>query len=385
MGEKHGEILEQEAEEEEAELEEERRREVIRLGERWKLKNQNQTQMFEIAEKLINGDLQSQIQSALQIRRIVRSSASSSSAAKTRSKFAAAGVIQPLICMLYAVDIDAREASLLALLNLAVRNERNKVKIVTSGAIPPLVELLKFPDSKLPELATAAILTLSTAPPNKPIIASSGAPPLLIKILNSGSIQGKVDAVTALYNLLSAETSNLILDPSAAVPPLIGLLKECKKYSKFAEKTTFLLEILSSLEEGRNAISSCHGSILALVETVEDGSHASMEHAVGALLSLCQSCRSKYRELILNEGAIPGLLTLTVEGTTKSQERARLLLDLLRDTPRDNRLSSAVLEEIVYDIATKVDGAQKAPETAQKLLQDMLQRSMELRDRKSVV
>uniref|UniRef100_A0A7C9DSC3 U-box domain-containing protein n=1 Tax=Opuntia streptacantha TaxID=393608 RepID=A0A7C9DSC3_OPUST len=103
-----------------------------------------------------------------------------------------------------------------------------------------------------------------------------------------------------------------------------------------------------------------------------------MEHAVGALLSLCQSCRSKYRELILNEGAIPGLLRLTVEGTAKAQERARLLLDLLRGTPRDNGLSSAILEEIVYDIATKVDGAQKAPETAQKLLQDMLHRSMEL-------
>lgn len=375
VGEGHGENPGEEEEEAEV-LEQEvegRRREVVRL-EKWKQKKQ--TQIMEIAEKLSNGDLHSQILAAREIRRIVRSS-SSSSKTNIRSKFAAVGVIEPLISMLSSISLDAREASLLALLNLGVRNEQNKVKIVTSGAIPPLVEFLKFQNNKLPELATAAILTLSAAAPNRPIIASSGAAPLLVKILIYGSIQGKVDAVTALYNLSSIETAGFNLDPSAA-SPLLSLLKESKKYSKFAEKTTFLLEILSTSVEGRNAISDCCGGILTLVETVEDGSRASMEHAVGALLSLCQSCRSKYRELILNEGAIPGLLRLTVEGTTKAQERARLLLDLLRDTPQDNGLSTAILEEIVYDTATKVDGALKAPESAQKLLQDMLHRSMEL-------
>lgn len=349
---------------------------VVSGFDKWKQKIQSQ--IVEIAEKLINGDLQSQIQAARDIRRIIRSSSSSSSSAKTRSRFTAAGVIQPLISMLSYGNADAREAALLALLNLAVRNERNKIKIATSGAIPPLVELLKCQNGKLPELATAAILTLSAAAPNKPTIASSGAGPLLVKILSSGSIQGKVDAVTALYNLSTCTESMSSILNASAVPPLLTLLKECKKYSKFAEKTTALLEILSTSEEGRNAISKSCDGILTLVETVEDGSHTSMENAVGALLSLCQSCRSKYRELILNEGAIPGLLRLTVEGTNKAQERARMLLDLLRDSPRENRFSSSVLEEIAYDIATKVDGAHKAPETAQKLLQDMIHRSMEL-------
>ncbi|GAB4859309.1 hypothetical protein Ancab_010771 [Ancistrocladus abbreviatus] len=342
------------------------------------LKQNKQTQILEIAEKLINGGLRSQIQAAKEIRKLVRSCSSSASSSKTRTRFVAAGVIPPLICMLSSSNLDAREASLLALLNLAVRNERNKVKIASSGAIPPLVELLKFPNSKLPELATAAILTLSAAAPNKPIIVASGAAPLLVKILTFGSIQGKVDAVTALHNLSTCiENSNVILNASAVLP-LITLLKECKKYSKFAEKTTALLEILSNCEEGRIAISNSSGGILTLVETVEDGSLVSTEHAVGALLSLCQSCRTKYRELILKEGAIPGLLWLTVEGTVKAQERARILLDLLRDSPRRERLASSVLEEIAYDIASRVDGADKAAETAKKLLQDMVHSSLEL-------
>ncbi|CAI0459451.1 unnamed protein product [Linum tenue] len=331
--------------------------------------------ILELADKLITGgDLCTKIQAARDIRRLVRKSSS----AKTRSKFASAGVIQPLILMLLSPNLDAREASLLALLNLAVRNERNKVSIVTAGAIPPLVEILKFQTSSLRELATAAILTLSAAEPNKSIIAASGAPQFLVQILTLGSVQGKVDAVTALHNLSTCtveNSSHVILDPKA-VTPLISLLKECKKCSKFAEKATALLEILAKSEEGRAAITDSAGGILTIVETVEDGSLVSTEHAVGALLSLCQSNRDKYRGLILSEGAIPGLLRLTAEGTAKSQERARTLLDLLRDTPEEKRLASSVIEKMVYDIASQVDGSDKAAaETAKKLLQDMVQRS----------
>ncbi|GMI70905.1 hypothetical protein like AT4G12710 [Hibiscus trionum] len=332
-----------------------------------------QALIHELSQKLITGDLQAKVEAAREIRKLVRKSS-----VTTRSKFGAAGVIHPLVSMLSSPNLDAREASLLALLNLAVRNERNKVNIVTAGAVPPLVELLKLQNSGLRELAAAAILTLSAAAPNKPTIAASGAAPLLVQILGSGSVQGKVDAVTALHNLSTCKENSIPILDAKAVSPLINLLKECKKYSKFAEKATALLEILSKSEEGRVAMTDSDGGILTLVETVEDGSHVSTQHAVGALLSLCQSCREKYRELILNEGAIPGLLRLTVEGTSIAQERAHTLLDLLRDTPKQKKLASSVLEKIVYDIAARVDGADKAAETAKRLLEDMVQRSMEL-------
>lgn len=229
--------------------------------------------------------------------------------------------------------------------------------------MPPLVELLKMQNSNIRELATAAILSLSAAASNKSIIAASGAAPLLVRILKSGSVQGKADAVTALHNISSSIDNNTELMDASAVSPLINLLKDCRKYSKFAEKATSLLEILSKSEEGRNAITIQDGGILTLVETVEDGSHVSTEHAVGALLSLCMSCRDKYRELILKEGAIPGLLRLTVEGTPEAQERARVLLELLRDSPQ-KRLDTSVLEKIVHDIAERLDGVDKAAETA---------------------
>ncbi|KAK3017267.1 hypothetical protein RJ639_007379 [Escallonia herrerae] len=342
-----------------------------REEEAWDQKKQ--TLIKQVAKKLITGDLKTKIQAARDIRTLVRKSS-----AKARSKFAAEGVIPPLVSMLASANLAARESALLALLNLASRNESNKLRIVTSGAIPPLVELLKFQNGSFRELAAAAILTLSAAPPNKPTIVASGAAPLLVQILSSGSVQGRVDAVTALHNLSTCkEDSNVVLD-AKAVTPLINLLKECKKYSKFAEKTTALLEIFSDSEEGRIAITNTDEGILTLVETVEDGSLVSTAHAVGALLSLCRSCRSKYRELILKEGAIPGLLRLTVEGTLEAQDRARTLLDLLRDSPPEKRLASSVLKRIAYDIAAGADKSDKAAETAKRLWQDLVQRSMEL-------
>ncbi|KAL6990848.1 hypothetical protein U1Q18_008971 [Sarracenia purpurea var. burkii] len=82
--------------------------------------HRKQTLIKEVAEKLINGDLDAKVQAAREVRKLVRKSS-----VKTRSKFAAARVIQPLVFMLVSPTMDARKASLLALLNLAVRNERS--------------------------------------------------------------------------------------------------------------------------------------------------------------------------------------------------------------------------------------------------------------------
>ncbi|XP_072969210.1 U-box domain-containing protein 17-like [Typha angustifolia] len=327
-------------------------------------------QVHDLARRLAASDAAGRVEAAREVRRLARSSA------KARSAFAVAAVVEPLVAMLPSHDPDARESALLALLNLAVRNERNKDTVVKSGALPHLVELLRSETSSLRELATAAALTLSASPSNQLTIATSGAVPYLVKILISGSIQGKVDAVTTLYNLSTCRDSSSLTLPVDAAEPLLTLLKDCKKYSKFAEKATSLLEILSKTEEGRNSISDLDGGILTLVETVEDGSLLSTECAVGVLLSLCCSSPQKYKELILKEGAIPGLLLLTVEGTEEAQKRARKLLDLLRDQP--SRRASEDLRIAAYDIAARVDGPRKAASTAKRLLHDMIKRNMEL-------
>lgn len=192
-----------------------------------------------------------------------------------------------------------------------------------------------------------------------------------------GSAQAKVDALMTLYNLSTHEENLSLILSADAIPPIVNVLRSCKKSSKTAEKCTALLESLLGFEEARVALTEEEGGVLAVVEVLENGSLQSRDHAVGALLTMCESDRSKYREPILKEGVIPGLLELTVQGMPKSQSKAHTLLRLLRNSPYPrSELHADTLENIVSNIVCQIDGEDPGGK-AKKILADMVQVSME--------
>lgn len=246
-----------------------------------------------------------------------------------------------------------------------------------AGALEPIISFLKSQDLNIQEYATASLLTLSASSVNKPIISASGAIPLLVKILGHGSPQAKADAAMALSNLSTHPDNLQIILETKPIPSIVNLLKTCKKSSKTAEKCSALIESLVGFDESKIALTSVEGGVLAVVEVLENGSLQSREHAVGALLTMCQSDRCKYREPILKEGVIPGLLELTVQGTPKSQSKAQLLLQLLRDSPyARSELQPDTLENIVCNIISQIDGEDQSGK-AKKMLAEMVQVSME--------
>lgn len=246
-----------------------------------------------------------------------------------------------------------------------------------TGALEPIIFFLKSPSSNLHEYATASLLTLSASAINKPLISASGAIPLLVEILRYGSSQAKVDALKALSNLSTYPDNLSIILATKPIPPIVDLLKTCKKSSKTAEKCCALIESQMGFDEGRTAMTSEEGGVLAVVEVLENGSPQSREYAVGALLTMCQSDRCKYREPILREGVIPGLLELTVHGTPKSQSKAQTLLRLLRDSPYPrSELQPDTVENIVCNIISQIDGDDQSGK-AKKMLAEMVQVSME--------
>ncbi|KAG8384159.1 hypothetical protein BUALT_Bualt04G0089200 [Buddleja alternifolia] len=253
----------------------------------------------------------------------------------------------------------------------------NKINIVDAGALKPIIGFLQSENLALQDYAAAALITLSASSINKPIITTSGAIPLLVQVLTHGSLQAKFDSIMALYNLSTHPDNLTEILKTKPIPPLVNLLKSCKKSSKATEKCTALIESLMGFEEGRTSLTTEEGGILAVVEVLEGGSLQSREHAVGALLTMCQSDRSKYREPILKEGVIPGLLELTVQGTPKSQAKAQMLLRLLRDTPYPrSELKPDTLENIVFNIISRIDGEDQTGK-AKQMLAEMVQVSME--------
>ncbi|KAL9271810.1 U-box domain-containing protein [Drosera capensis] len=275
-------------------------------------------------------------------------------------------------------DEEAREAALLALLNLAVKDEKNKVSVVAAGAVKPIIGFLQVDNGSLQEHAAASLLTLSASSVNKPIIGVSGAIPLLVNILEQGSSQAKVDAIMALYNLSTHRENVILILNSKPVLFIVNLLKTCRKSSKTAEKCVAVLEYVVVFDEARDALVSEEGGVLSVVEVLESGSLQSREHAVGILLTMCEVDRFKYRGPILSEGVIPGLLQLTVQGTPKSRSKAKMLLHLLRDSSRQRAsLQPAdTSENLVYNIISQFNGDGQVSK-AEKMLAEMVQASMQ--------
>ncbi|KAF9590240.1 hypothetical protein IFM89_032018 [Coptis chinensis] len=302
--------------------------------------------MKNLAEVLIHGVREAKINAAMHLTTLTRTE---------KNELVNMGVIESLLSMLWSQDHESIEVGLNALLSLACRNERNKIHIMKSGALPALVGLLEGESVTLIELAIVTLLTLSTCKANTSTIADSGAIALLVKFLSTDcSLQAKLDAIDTLHNLSTNHQGLRFIISAGTVFYSIELINYYDKASQITEKAMCLLEkIVSSSTTGITQIAKAEAGILALVETVEDGSQQSREHAAGVLFSMCNSCREKYRELILREGAIPGLLQLRVNGTWRAKGLAKSLLLLLREESEfDSRrqLGDDLFEQIMTEI-----------------------------------
>ncbi|MBA0605903.1 hypothetical protein Godav_018434 [Gossypium davidsonii] len=330
-----------------------------------------------VIENLFNGNRELQIQAATQLSKL---------GSKQRHKLAETGIISPLISMLQSQDFEAIEASLLALLGLAFGSERNKIRIVKSGIIPVLLELLQCQNEELIELSMAAMLILSSCKANKLIIASSGTIQLLVQILNLVNSdpnnvintlftnQAKIDAIATLQNLSTCHKIIPLISSSGIIYTLLQLIHTSEKSSDLTEKAMSLLgNIVSWSENSISETTEIPGSIRIIVEAMEEGSPQCKEHAVGILLHICQSCRDKYRGLILMEGVMPGLLQLSVDGTWGAKNMARDLLFLLRDCSDYASTSKQSKHELMEQIMQAIDAdGEKVNGTTLALVQEMI-------------
>ncbi|KAL2335742.1 hypothetical protein Fmac_016955 [Flemingia macrophylla] len=320
----------------------------------------------EVVENLWNGDTESQIQAAMKLGRLSR---------KHRHNLEVSAVMVPLVSMLHSENCQVIEAALCALLSLSFGSERNKIRIIKTGALPVLLSLLHCDSRTVIQLTLAAMLTLSSCKANKVAIASSGAVQVLAEFVNgngSTSTQSQLDAIATLYNLTTCQETIPLIVSSGVMISLLELIQNSVKSSPLAEKAIGLLEnIVSSSESALCEAAGTGGAIKILVETIEDGSLLSKEHAVCILLLLCQSCRKKYRGLILTEGVMPGLLQLSVDGTRRAKSMARELLLLLRDCSNYSSRRKQINHELIERIMEEIEG-EKLTDTTLRLVEEMI-------------
>ncbi|XP_019182587.1 PREDICTED: U-box domain-containing protein 3 [Ipomoea nil] len=311
-----------------------------------------------VVEALIFGDAKSRVMAAKQVGQFTR---------KQRHKIPEKDIIPPLISMLHSQDYEAIEASLLALLNLAYGSERNKILIGRFGAISVIAMVLQLQNESLCGLAIAALLTLSSCMANKVEIVKSGAVEHLLYLLRSQFFTARnmiisLDIISVLHNLSTChEIVPRIAVSGGGVALLLQIINSSEKSSEMVEKAAAVLEnMVCSSDAAMKEAAETAGCVGVLVEAMEEGSRLCKEYAVGILLRLCRSCRESYRGVILREGAMAGLLQLTVDGTATAREKAKALILLLRDCPNrgggggqrnpQTQAKNVLLEEVMSQI-----------------------------------
>ncbi|KAJ4962081.1 hypothetical protein NE237_021991 [Protea cynaroides] len=227
----------------------------------------------------------------------------------------------------------------MALFNLAVNNNRNKEMMLSAGVIPLLEEMILKSNSY--ESATALYLNLSCLEEAKPVIGSSKAIPSLVCLLRKES-----EPQSGIIEGLQA----LLMDPVDHT---------------WTEKSIAVLMNLASNNSGKEEITSSPGLITALSDRLDSGEPIEQEQAVSCLLILCNG-NDKCSELVLEEGAIPALVSISVNGTSRGKERAQKLLMLFREQRQRDPLTVQAQQRPGGNVAEVPHRAPEVPEAEKK-------------------
>ncbi|XP_023640221.1 U-box domain-containing protein 12 isoform X1 [Capsella rubella] len=243
---------------------------------------------------------------------------------RNRVAIAASGAI-PLLVNLLTISNDSRiqEHAVTSILNLSICQE-NKGRIVYScGAVPGIVHVLQKGSMEARENAAATLFSLSVIDENKVTIGAAGAIPPLVILLSEGSQRGKKDAATALFNLCIFQGNKGKAVRAGLVPVLMRLLTETS--SGMVDEALAILAIISSHPDGKTVVGAAD-AVHVMVEFIRSGSPRNKENAAAVLVHLCS-----WDQQHLVEAQKLGIMSLLIEmaenGTDRGKRKAAQLLN----------------------------------------------------------
>ncbi|KAI3959019.1 hypothetical protein MKX01_023695 [Papaver californicum] len=197
--------------------------------------------------------------------------------------------------------------------------------------IPSLSEdlfhvLASVVDSEIAEEALAIMEVLSADEYCNSKIVASGALPTILQILDSEMTEYYAPTMKILHNLSLYGDIRFHILQTSRLSKVISFLSD----SSLAEHCLKILNYVCKTEEGRIAVAEAKGCISSIAELLEIGTHEQQEQALSVLLSLC-SHHFKNSQLVLKEGVIPSLVNISINGNSHGKETAMKLLQLFRD------------------------------------------------------
>ncbi|GER47357.1 U-box domain-containing family protein [Striga asiatica] len=150
------------------------------------------------------------------------------------------------------------------------------------------------------------------------VVAGASLPLVALRRINESNEQCKLDALHTLYNIPS-ETANI---PHLLSARIIDALGAVITEERWRENCIAVLIYFSSSKSARDEITGAPRLIRALTNVLDVGEPMKQEQAAAYLLTL---------DMVLQEGVIPSLVSISVNGTMRGKQKAQKLLMLFRE------------------------------------------------------
>ncbi|PHU27588.1 U-box domain-containing protein 40 [Capsicum chinense] len=274
----------------------------------------------ELVGKLKSSNVSEQEEAVISFRKLTRT--------REETRF---GLCTPRVLSALRVLITSRYASVqvnsvAALVNLSLEN-RNKVKIVRSGIVPCLIDVLKSGFQESQEHVAGALFSLALDDQNKTAIGVLGALPPLLHALRSDSERTRHDSTLALYHLSLVQSNRAKLVKLGAVQALLGMVKT----GHMMGRILLILCNLAVSSEGRAAMLD-GGAVECFVCMLRKGefdSESTRENCLAALYGLSHG-GLRFKGLAKEAAAEELLIQVEEMGSQRAKEKARKILEVLR-------------------------------------------------------
>ncbi|KAK8717066.1 hypothetical protein V6N13_044347 [Hibiscus sabdariffa] len=215
--------------------------------------------------------------------------------------------------------------SVAVLVNLSLE-KINKVKIVRSGLVPDLIDVLKSGSPEAQEHACGALFSLALDDHNRTAIGVLGALQPLMHMLRTGNERTRHDSALALYHLSLVQSNRSKLIKNGSVPVLLAMVKS----GHMTGRVFLILCNLTSGSDGRAAMldSGAVGCLMSLLRR-DELDESTREGCVAVLYGLSHA-GLRFKGLAKVAGAVEELAKVERETSGPTREKARRILEMLK-------------------------------------------------------
>ncbi|KAG1327025.1 U-box domain-containing protein 41 [Cocos nucifera] len=277
-------------------------------------------------------------------------------------------------------EVSEQEAALAALRQATRESRDRRIGLCTPKLLASIRSMLPSRWPGVQVNAAAVLVNLSLEAPNKVRIVRSGAVPPLVEALKNGHPEARDHAAGAIFSLALEDENRAAIGVLGAIPPLLHLFSRPSESHRARRDAGMALYHLSLAGTNRSKIARTTGGVRALlaVAAEEEGAPAGAQGPLlgrSAMMVLCNLAGSaEGRAALMDAGAVAGVVGLMSGAPAPAEEEycVAALYGMSRGSLRFRGLARAAgAEKVLMRVVEAGNAGEVRREMARRTLRTM--------------